>query len=83
MEFLKQVYWNNTLLDYAIFLLALTLSVAAIFVLGRVLLRKIAAYNEKTPTPYGDLIVASINNILGQLPISRRFTIARGCSHSI
>ncbi len=68
MEFLQKIYWNNTLLDYAVFLLTLTLSVTAIFVFGRVLLRRIAAHNEKTQGPYGALIAASIKQYL--LPIA-------------
>lgn len=77
MEFLEQVYWNNTILNYAIFLLTLTLSVAAVFFLGRVLLRKLAAYNEKTQTPYGELVRVSIKRYL--LPIAY-FTAFYSCT---
>ncbi|MCE5189170.1 MAG: mechanosensitive ion channel family protein [Eubacteriales bacterium] len=68
MEFLEQVYWNNTVLDYAVFLLALTLSLTVIFFLGRMLLRRIAVYCEKTQSPYGELIRVSIKRYL--LPIA-------------
>jgi len=68
MEFLEQVYWNNTVLDYAVFLLALALSLTVIFFLGRMLLRRIAAYCEKTQSPYGELIRVSIRRYL--LPIA-------------
>ncbi|MEA4939363.1 MAG: mechanosensitive ion channel family protein [Christensenella sp.] len=77
MEFLEQVYWNNTILNYAIFLLTLALSVAAVFFLGRVLLRKLAAYNEKTQTPYGELVRVSIKRYL--LPIAY-FTAFYSCT---
>ena len=68
MEFLERVFWNNTVLDYAIFLLALALSLAVIFFLGRMLLRRITAYCEKTQSPYGELIRVSIKRYL--LPIA-------------
>jgi len=68
MEFLEKIYWNNTILDYAVFLLTLTLSVAAVFFLGRMLLRRIAAYNEKMQALYGELVRVSIKRYL--LPIA-------------
>ena len=68
MEFLEQVYWNNSILDYAAFLLTLTLCVAAIYFLGRLLLRRLAAYCERTQAPYGELIRVSVKQYL--LPIA-------------
>lgn len=76
MEFLERIYWNNSLLDYAGFLLTLALSLAAIFFLGRVLLRRIAAYNEKTQSPNGELIRVSVKRYL--LPIAY-FTAFYSC----
>ena len=48
MQFLDLVFWNNTVLDYIVFIGVLLLGAALIFVLGRAVLRRIAAYTEKT-----------------------------------
>ena len=56
MQFLDLVFWNNTVLDYIVFIGALLLGAALIFVLGRAVLRRIAAYTEKTQSPYGELV---------------------------
>jgi small-conductance mechanosensitive channel len=68
MNFLEKVYFNNTVLDYAIFLGALALSFALIFFLGRAVLRHLAAHNEKAQTPNGALTIKDIKQYL--LPIA-------------
>jgi len=68
MSFLEKVYFNNTVLDYAVFLGALALSFALIFFLGRVALRRLAAHNERTQAPNGALTLKNIKQYL--LPIA-------------
>lgn len=68
MNFFERVYFHNTVLDYAIFLGALILSAALIFVIGRIVLRHIAARNEKAQTPYGEFLLSGIKRYL--LPVA-------------
>jgi len=68
MDFLEKTICNNTILAYCVFLGALALCFALIFILGRVSLRRIAAHNEKVQTPYGVLLLSGIKRYL--LPIA-------------
>ncbi len=77
MNFLDLVFWNNTILDYIIFIGALILGFVLIFVLGRVVLRQIAARNEKEQTKYGDFMLAAIKRYL--LPTAY-FTVFYYCT---
>jgi small-conductance mechanosensitive channel len=80
MKFLDIVYWNNTIQDYIVFLSALLLGAILIFVLGRVALRRIAEYNEKTQSPYGELLRAGIKHYL--LPTAY-FTLFYYCTRML
>jgi len=80
MGLFDNVYWNNTVLDYAVFLGILLLGTILIFVLGRVALRRIAAYNEKTQSPYGELIRAGVKHYL--LPTAY-FSLFYYCTHTL
>ena len=77
MDYLEKVYYNNTVLDYIIFLGALFLSIALIFAIGRVLCRRIAAQNEKASLPHGDVLLTSMKQYL--LPIAY-FTAFYACT---
>jgi small-conductance mechanosensitive channel len=60
MDFLQREFFHNTVLNYAEFLGTLALGFALVFALGRIALKRIAAYQEKTQTPYGELILSGI-----------------------
>ena len=64
MDFLNFVFWNNTVLDYIVFLGALVIGAALIFGLGRVALRRIADYYEKTQSPYAQVTLSGIKQYL-------------------
>ena len=64
MSFFEKVYWNNTVLDYVIFLGALLLGAIVIFIVGRITLKRIMASNEQTQSPYGELIRAGVKQYL-------------------
>ena len=68
MNFLEQVYFQNTVLSYAIFLGVLAISFALIFAFGRIALRRIAAQNEKTQSPVGAFLLTGIKRYL--LPLA-------------
>ena len=80
MDFLNLVFWNNTVLDYILFLGALVLGAALIFALGRVALRRIAAYHEKTQSPYALLSLSGCKQYL--LPIAY-FTLFNACTRML
>ena len=77
MKFFEMVIWNNTILDYAVFLGALVLGFALVFELGRVPLRRLAAHNEKAQTPYGVFVLSGVKRYL--LPIAY-FTVFYYCT---
>ena len=80
MQFLDLVFWNNTVLDYIVFVGALLLGAALIFVLGRAVLRRIAAYTEKTQSPYGELVRVGVKRYL--LPVAY-FTLFYNCTRML
>lgn len=77
MGYLEKVFYNNTILDYIIFLGALFLSFALIFIIGRVLCKRIAVQNEKASLPHGDVLLTSVKQYL--LPIAY-FTAFYACT---
>ena len=68
MEFLNLKYFDNTILDYLIFIAALVVSAVLIHYLGRLIVKTVAARCEKTNVLYGDAIIAAIKRYL--LPIA-------------
>ncbi|MDP3447303.1 MAG: mechanosensitive ion channel family protein [Eubacteriales bacterium] len=68
MDIINLVFWNNTVLDYIIFLGVLLLGAVLIFVLGRVALRRIAANSKRTQSPYARLTLSGFKQYL--LPIA-------------
>ena len=80
MEFLEKVYCNNTVLDYIVFLGVLLLGAALIFVLGRTVLRRIAANTEKSQSPYSEMVRAGIKRYL--LPVAY-FTLFYYCTRML
>ena len=64
MDFLNMTFWNNTVLDYIAFLGALALGGVLIFTLGRIALKRIAAYHEKTQSPYALLSLSGVKRYL-------------------
>ena len=80
MEFLDRTFWNNTVLDYIVFVGVLLLGAALIFVLGRAVLRRIAVYTEKNQSPYGELVRAGVKRYL--LPVAY-FTLFYNCTRTL
>ena len=80
MEFLNYVFWNNTVLDYLVFLGVLALGAVVIFMLGRMALRRIAAYYETTQSPYALLTLSGIKQYL--LPTAY-FTLFYICTRTL
>ncbi len=80
MDFLNLVFWNNTVLDYIVFLGVLTVGAVLIFVTGRVALRRIAAHHEKTQSPYALLTLSGIKQYL--LPTAY-FTLFYACTRML
>lgn len=78
MDFLNYVFSNkNTVLDYIVFLGVLAIGVALIFALGRVTLKRLASYFEKTQSAYGQLTLSGIKQYL--LPTAY-FTLFYACT---
>jgi len=80
MQFLDQVFWNNTVLDYIVFVGVLLLGAVLIFLLGRATLRRIAAYTEKNQSPYGEMVRAGVKRYL--LPVAY-FTLFYYCTRTL
>ena len=80
MDFLNLMFWNNTILDYIVFLGVLALGFVAIFVLGRIVLRRIAKYQEKTQSPYAALVLSGIKQYV--LPTAY-FTLFYACTRML
>ena len=80
MEFLEKIYWNNTVLDYIVFLGVLLLGAVIIFLLGRTVLRRIVSYTERTQSPYGELVRAGVKHYL--LPMAY-FTLFYYCTRTL
>lgn len=58
-EFFDLQFWNNTVLDYLIFLGSLAASFIVIFILKRIVLHRLIKWAEKTPTSLDDMIIRS------------------------
>jgi small-conductance mechanosensitive channel len=80
MDFLNYVFWNNTILDYIVFLGVLAVGAALIFATGRIVLRRIAAHYEKTQSPYALLTLSGIKQYL--LPTAY-FTLFYACTRML
>ena len=63
-EFLEHVYFNNTVLDYLIFLGAILLSVIALIIIRKVILRRLQKWAKKTKTTVDDILVRSVRKNL-------------------
>ncbi len=63
-EFLDIKFWNNTLLDYFIFLGSLILSLIVILVLKRIILKRLCAWAQKTPTSLDDMVLRAVKRYL-------------------
>lgn len=80
MEFLELTFWNNTVSDYLVFLGVLAIGFALIFALGRIALKRIAAYQERTQSPYAQLSLTGIKRYL--LPTAY-FTLFYVCTRML
>ena len=80
MAFLDLVFWNNTILDYIVFLGTLALGFAAIFVLGRIALKRIAKHHEITQSPYALSVLSGIKKYV--LPTAY-FTLFYACTRML
>ncbi len=63
-EILEHVYYNNTVLDYLIFLGAVILSVVVLVIIKKVILRRLQKRAEKTKTTVDDVLVGSVQKHL-------------------
>ena len=63
-DFLKLNFWNNTVLDYLLFLGSLIISIVIILIIKRVLLRHLIAWAKKTPTSLDDMILKAVKKYL-------------------
>ena len=77
MDFLNLIFWNNTVLDYILFFGMLALGAALILLIGRIALKRIAAYHENTQSPYALLLLSGVKQYL--LPIAY-FTLFYACT---
>jgi len=62
--FLELEFWNNTVLDYLIFLGSLVASFIAILIFRRIILRRLIKWAEKTPTSLDDMLLKSFKRYL-------------------
>ena len=67
-EFLYYEYFNNTVLDYLIFLASFVISCVGIKTIGHFLIKHLNAWANKTKTPLDDLLVLGIRKYL--MPIT-------------
>ncbi len=63
-EFLKLEFWNNTVLDYLIFLGSLIVSFVVLLIFKRIILRRLTKWAEKTPTSLDDMLLKSFKKYL-------------------
>lgn len=75
MEFLNLKYFDNTVLDYLIFIAVLVVCAVLIHYLGRLIVKTVAARCEKTNAPYGDAIVAAVKRYLLPIAYFTAFTL--------
>ncbi|MBA4347401.1 MAG: mechanosensitive ion channel protein MscS [Clostridiales bacterium] len=80
MEFLELTFWNNTVLDYLVFLGVLALGFVLIFACGRIALRRLDAHQERTQSPYAQLSLLGIKRYL--LPTAY-FTLFYACTRML
>ena len=59
-EFLDLTFWNNTMLDYLIFIGSLAVSIVLVLIFKRILLHRLAVRAAKTPTSLDDMIVKHV-----------------------
>ncbi len=57
--FLELEFWNNTVLDYLIFLGSLIASFIFLLIFKRIILRRLTKWAEKTPTSLDDMLLKS------------------------
>ncbi len=62
--FFDTVFWNNTMLDYIIFLGALALCILILIVLRIVVIKRLAAWAKKTPTTLDDMLVRTFKRYM-------------------
>lgn len=63
-DFFNLKFWNNTVLEYLIFLGSLAASVVAIMILKRVIIKRFTKWAEKTPTALDDMILRASKKYL-------------------
>ncbi len=62
--FLQTIYFNNTVLQYLLFLLALIVSFVVIKVIGRFVIKRLTALAKKTKSSLDDIVVGSLKKNL-------------------
>jgi len=62
--FLELKFWNNTILDYLIFLGSLAASFIVLLVFKRIILRRLVKWAEKTPTSLDDMLLKAFKRYL-------------------
>jgi small-conductance mechanosensitive channel len=90
LEFLELRFWNNTILDYLIFIGSLAVSVVVLLIVKRIALRRLAARAKKTPTSLDAAIVKSVKRYilpllyLGALYLNTKWlTLSDQVSHAV
>jgi small-conductance mechanosensitive channel len=79
MEFLEKIYWNNTVLDYIVFLGVLCWRSDHLSARTH-RARRIVSYTERTQSPYGELVRAGVKHYL--LPMAY-FTLFYYCTRTL
>ena len=63
-SFLETVFWNNTILDYAIFLGSLLLCILILVVIRKVIIKRLTAWAKKTPTTLDDMLIRTFKRYM-------------------
>ena len=63
-NFFNTVFWNNTLLDYTIFLGSLLLCILILVVIRKVIIKRLTAWAKKTPTTLDDMLIRTFKRYM-------------------
>lgn len=62
--FLDIEFWNNTVLDYLIFLGSLAVTLIIILIFKRIVIRWLKKWSQKTPTSLDDMLLKALKRYL-------------------
>ena len=63
-SFFDTVFWNNTILDYTIFIGSLLLCILILVVIRKVILKRLTAWAKRTPTTLDDMLIRTFKRYL-------------------